>query len=184
MRNLPELFISLLPLLLKAMIHSKNDHVIVSCTNIHELYTAVSVIFQLIPWPHNCSLSNGIFVVAFEVYHLQETIQYTRHKAQMIDHSSTTGISTFLWIHALQIQQLNSVQLLGGDLGEQLGQLQGMLNNGTGQLNLGQLLCGRDRAIFNIGSDTEEQLQNQADDRTQGRLESYSGSDQLNGLCM
>ena len=79
------------------------------------------------------------------------------------------------------------MQLLTGELSGQLRELQDYLTNATGQRNssndLGRLLCGRDRTIFNVLPSAQQNLQNQEQQQNQGRLESRSSEDQLDGVC-
>ena len=85
------------------------------------------------------------------------------------------------------MSQLESLQLLTGNLSDQVKELRDYFANTTGQRNasndLGRLFCGRDRTIFNVGPADQETLQKQEQQQNQGRLESRSSKDQLDGVC-
>ena len=79
------------------------------------------------------------------------------------------------------------MQLLTGQLSDQVQELRDYLTNATGQRNasndLGRLFCGRDRTIFNMGPVDQQTLQKQEQKQNQGRLESRTSKDQLDGVC-
>ena len=79
------------------------------------------------------------------------------------------------------------MQLLTGQLSDQVQELRDYLTNATGQRNasndLGRLFCGRDRTIFNVRPADQQTLQQQEQKQNQGRLESRTSKDQLDGVC-
>ncbi|KAK7101016.1 phospholipid-transporting ATPase ABCA1-like [Littorina saxatilis] len=87
---------------------------------------------------------------------------------------------------ASDINQLQSVRLLNGELSDQFQELMNYYNNVTGQRNssndLGRLFCGRDKSILNLGLGEADTLEKQEEDQNQGRLESRKSEDQLDGV--
>ncbi|KAK7490495.1 hypothetical protein BaRGS_00018281 [Batillaria attramentaria] len=136
------------------------------------------------------------------LFQLQELLQDFRDDFSLIGTleefrnyiSSNTGQTPNFDLQSLEslarirddISQLESMRLLSGDLMDQYQELRDYLANVTGQRNmstdLGRFFCGRNTTIFNIGGDTQDSLEDQADEQTEGRFESHKDKEKLEGV--
>ncbi|KAL8582197.1 hypothetical protein ACOMHN_004116 [Nucella lapillus] len=116
---------------------------------------------------------------------LEEIRKYVSNNTGTIPNVDEQLLRTLLRLPS-DIQNLESVQTFGGDLGSQLGEFRDFFANASSQGDFGSIfgrvLCGRNRSVLSLNSNDLDSLQQQENDKSQGRLKSYGPKDQLQGV--